>query len=89
VTEAGRYYVFRCAACPAAQRLEFRGSDWYSQLHAGALPTGWSFFNASTARTAGTPVRFWLCPVCTATPEESRAVAALRHGNMIVSRGKY
>ena len=80
-------YVYRCAACNTERRVSFgersapvRLSKW--------LPPGWTLLRCESLvqdepKDLGPPLpgpmAFWLCGVCTTTPEESKAIAVLRH----------
>ena len=83
-------YVFRCAACEATERVAIktvvegeRAEPMYQPLW-DAAPTGWTMLACESLELWTTaeqkmPMTFWLCPACSATPERSRALAALRH----------
>lgn len=73
-------HVYRCAACTAECPVEFGPSQRPIRLRDN-MPPGWTFLNVELLRETQHPVRFdfWLCASCSKTPQESRALAALRH----------
>ena len=80
-------YVYRCAACCAERQVSFGKTSAPVRL-SSKLPSGWVPLPCeSLARpiesldppSTNLPLMLWLCSGCAATPEESRAVAALRH----------
>lgn len=70
-------YVYRCAACKTERRVSFGKNNAPVRLLTG-MPAGWVMLNCQSMNQ-NVPMHFWLCSGCAATPEESRALAALRH----------
>ena len=77
VAGAELQYVYRCAACGAERWRSFGRLNAPVRLLTG-LPAGWVMLNCESS-DQNVPMHFWLCSGCAATPEESRALAALRH----------
>lgn len=72
-------YVYRCAACQAARQVSFGKTSAPVRLLDG-MPAGWVVLKCELLQDdARAPMCFWLCSACTATPDESRALAVLRH----------
>lgn len=76
-------YVYRCAACCAERRVSFGRMNAPVRLLTG-LPAGWMMLNCEST-DQNVPMHLWLCSGCAATPEESRALAAMRHPIRILS----
>lgn len=61
-----------CAAC--ATSLEHNHRAWMRLDCETSTTSSW--------HRAALPLVLWLCPTCAETPEESRALAALRHPDL-------
>lgn len=79
-------YVYRCAGCWAARHVSFGRTSAPVRL-LDKLPPGWAILECESMDPAdrNAPVLFWLCSACAETPEESRALAVMRHPIRIVS----
>lgn len=77
--------VYRCAACEAEAHAAWVSAGEFSKM--APPPVGWEALSCDILVEAvralpRLPVVhwvYWLCPSCAATPDESRALAVLRH----------
>jgi len=72
-------YTYRCAACQTSRQVSF--GKWESapvRLREG-MPAGWVLLECEPLEATSALICCWLCATCAATPDESRALAVLRH----------